>query len=79
MRYRYRERTGGGGRRHKGPRVLIATRVHPELAEIIRDRAEDAELTVTEYIADVLAQKVEREDLLKTQTQVTPQELPLTG
>lgn len=73
---RYQKRSAGG-RRSVGERVQIATRVHPELATIIRDHADNAGLSVTQYMAGVMAANVGREDLLITQTDA--QELPLTG
>jgi hypothetical protein len=48
-------RKPSGGRPHKGDRALIATRLAQPLATVVRDRADEAGMTITDYVAMVLA------------------------
>ena len=50
-----REKTPGSGRKGKGPREVLATRVSPELARRLRDEAEQLDLSYSEVLANVLA------------------------
>ena len=50
-----REKTPGSGRKGKGPREVLATRVSPELAQRLRDDAEQLDLSYSEVLANVLA------------------------
>jgi hypothetical protein len=52
------------GRPHKGDRVLLAARPHREVWEIISQRAAAAGIPMSQYVADVLAEHVGREDLV---------------
>lgn len=48
-------RRGSGGRPSKGPRVPFMTRVPEPLGDAISDAADAAGLTLSDYIAGVLA------------------------
>jgi hypothetical protein len=48
-------RKPSGGRPHKGDRALIATRLAQPLATVVRARADEASMTITDYVAMVLA------------------------
>jgi hypothetical protein len=50
-----RPNISGGGRKSKGERELLATRAHPVLAAQVRANAEEQGLTVSDYLAVVLA------------------------
>lgn len=50
-----RPNISGGGRKSKGERELLATRAHPVLAAQVRANAEEQSLTVSDYLAVVLA------------------------
>lgn len=52
------------GRQHKGDRVLLAARPHREVWNLITQRAGAAGLPLSQYVADVLAQHVGRDDLV---------------
>jgi hypothetical protein len=68
------------GRPHKGDRVLLAARPHREVWEIISRRAASAGIPMSQYVADVLAEHVGRDDLVLTgQPAPSPlqEELPL--
>jgi hypothetical protein len=49
-------RNSRGGRPFKGPRELLATRTPGPLADAVRSKAEALGLTVSDYIATLLAQ-----------------------
>ena len=52
------------GRPHKGDRVLLQTRPHPEVARLVETRQRDAGVSsLSQYIADVLALHVGRREL----------------
>jgi len=69
------------GRPHKGDRVLLAARPHREVWEIISRRAASAGIPMSQYVADVLAEHVGRDDLVLTGQPAGPsplqEELPL--
>jgi predicted HicB family RNase H-like nuclease len=48
-------RRGSGGRPSKGPRIAFTTRVPESLGDVISDAADDAGLSLNDYIAGVLA------------------------
>jgi hypothetical protein len=50
-------RLGTGGRKHKGPREPILTRVPAPLADAVRARADESGQTVNDYVATVLAKE----------------------
>lgn len=51
-----RPRKPGAGRKSKGERELLATRAHPVLAAQIRSNADEQGLTISDYLAMVLAE-----------------------
>lgn len=50
------ERRGTGGRRSKGPRESLISRVPEKLAHTVRDAADDAGLSINDYIGNLLAE-----------------------
>ena len=52
-------RTGRGGRPSKGNRDQLITRVATPLGEVVRAHADQAGLTVSDYVATVLAKEHE--------------------
>lgn len=50
-------RRGLGGRKSKGLREPILTRVAADLAEAVREQAEAQGLTVNDYVANLLAER----------------------
>jgi hypothetical protein len=50
-----RQKVPGSGRKGKGPREVLATRVPPELAQLLREEAERLDLSYSEVLANVLA------------------------
>lgn len=50
-------RVGTGGRPNKGPRELFSTRVSPELASKFRAEAEHLDLSYSDLLANVLAER----------------------
>jgi hypothetical protein len=70
------------GRPHKGDRILLAARPHREVWNLISQRAGAAGLPMSQYVADVLAQHVGRDDLVASlgvprPEQPQQEELPL--
>jgi hypothetical protein len=63
-----------GGRRSKGPRDLMATRLPIEEADRIRDLAEERGMTNTDFLAELLRIGLRHLDEL----QATQKELPLS-
>ena len=57
--------SGKPGRQHKGDRVLIQSRPLRPVWEAVHARADDAGLTVSQYLADLLAIHVGRPDLVR--------------
>ncbi len=49
-------RRSQGGRPHKGDRVLIASRPSRIVADLVRQRAAEAGLSISDYVAKVLAE-----------------------
>ena len=49
-------RRSHGGRPHKGDRVLIASRPSRVVADLVRQRADEAGLSISDYVAKVLAE-----------------------
>jgi hypothetical protein len=68
------------GRKHKGDRVLLASRPHRVVRDIITERASALGVPMSQYVADVLAVHVGRGDLVVAGTSrpaVQQDELPL--
>lgn len=55
----------------------MGTRVHPDLAELIRLAADDLDVTYSDYLAWILAGVHRRPDLSPIRPDHTQQELPL--
>jgi len=53
-------RGSNGGRPSKGDRELFATRLPVELAELVRDDADRSDLSLSEHLANLVAQHYER-------------------
>lgn len=53
------------GQPHKGDRVLLQTRPRREVWEAVHVAARTAGTSVSQYVADVLAQHVGRPDLVR--------------
>jgi len=54
-----------GGRPHKGDRVLLQTRPYDAVVELVTDRQRAAGVSsLSQYVADVLAMHVSRNDLV---------------
>ena len=52
-----------GGRPHKGDRDAILIRTPLELGELVRDLAEEAGMSITDYVTAILARELDRPDL----------------
>jgi hypothetical protein len=52
---------GTGGRHSKGERRALITRVHVDLHEEIQNRADAAEMSISDYLARLLAEHVASE------------------
>ncbi len=74
-----RPNISGGGRKSKGERELIATRAHPVLAAHVRANAEDQGLTVSDYVAVVLADALGLKQYAPAVAPSPQQELLLTA
>lgn len=70
-------RRPSGGRPSKGDRDLLVTRPAHALGDIVRARAAEQELTISEYIATVLAEVHKRPDLAPSSARRDQEELPL--
>lgn len=70
-------RKPSGGRPSKGHRELMATRPAIELAALVRIAADDAGMSISEYIATVLAKAHGVPHLAPTVHTNTQEELPL--
>lgn len=64
-------------RNSKGDRDAMLTRLPRELGSAVRRRASESGLSISDYIATVLAAEVGMPDLALTQR--IDQELPMTG
>lgn len=62
---------------HKGPRKQVATRIHDDVFEEIRDRSGERGLSMSQWIADVLSAAVGRPDLVRELNRAEREELPL--
>ena len=67
------------GRPSKGERDFIAVRCSVELGAVIRERAAQQGLTITDLAANILARELGRADLAPPLPPTKPEELPLTG
>ena len=65
------------GRRSRGPRELLGTRVSPELAQHYRNLASGYGLTQTEFIAALLRIGERHLDELAVTPAINQEELPL--
>ncbi len=72
-------RRGTGGRPSKGERDLLVTRPAVPVGQAIRTRADACGLTISEYVASVLAEHVGLPDLAPAAKPKRDQELPMTG
>ena len=73
------DRGGRGGRPSKGKRDQFVSRVPWELGDLVRERADAEQVTVSDYIAVVLAERVGRPDLAPGDHRMfNQQELPIT-
>jgi hypothetical protein len=54
---------GGPGRPSLGPRDLLAIRVSQELGQVVRDLADERDMSINDYGASMLAIGVGRPDL----------------
>lgn len=52
-----------GGRPHKGDRELFSTRLPQELAVLLRAEAEELDLTYSDYLGNLVAERFGREPL----------------
>ena len=68
----------GGGRPSKGARELFTTRVPKPVADMIRERAEELDLSFSECIADVLAVALNLPGYAVALKDRAQEELPLT-
>lgn len=69
----------GPGRPSKGDRHLFATRTPRPLADVIRRRADEAGLTLSDYIASVLATAHDMPEFVHApHPQTLSEELPLS-
>lgn len=65
---------------HKGQRLLIASRPPQRVAEVIQARAAECDVSVSEYVAAVLAAHAGMPSSAPMPSPKEPQEgLPLTG
>lgn len=72
-------RNGTGGRPSKGKRDQLISRVAWDLGDIVRDNAEAEQLSVSDYIARVLAREVGRPELAPRHNRpYSEQELPIS-
>ncbi|WP_234797740.1 MULTISPECIES: toxin-antitoxin system [Mycobacteroides] len=60
------------GRPHKGDRVLLQSRPAREVWYAVRIAASEAGVSVSQYVADLLAQHVGRPDLVRGQDKPRP-------
>ena len=67
----------GGGRPNKGSRDLLVTRPASELAAVVRQRAAELDMTISDYVATILAETHGMPHAAPTQHPDTQQELPL--
>jgi len=73
------DRGGRGGRPSKGKRDQFVSRVPWELGDLVREQADAEQVTVSDYIAVVLAERVGRPDLAPTSHHTyEQQELPIS-
>lgn len=70
-------RTPSGGRPSKGPRDLLVTRPAAELAAVVRDRADELGMSISDYVATVLATAHGMPHAAPSIHATTQQELPL--
>lgn len=65
------------GQPHKGDRVLLQARPPREVWDAVHIAASEAGLSVSQYVADLLAQHVGRPDLVRELGKSRREELPL--
>ena len=70
-------RTTGGGRPSKGQRELLGTRPALRLAEAARARADELGLSMSDYLATLIAQDTNLLELAPTTPDPSRMELPI--
>jgi len=71
-------RTTAGGRRSKGERELLGTRPLLPLAEAARDRADALGLSMSDYLAALIAQDTKLPQFSPVQSNRNELELPIS-
>lgn len=71
-------RTTQGGRKSKGPRELLGTRPAVPLADAARTRADELGLSISDYLATLLATDLDMLQYAPRPTDPTRLELPIT-
>ncbi len=71
-------RRGGPGRPSKGDRDVIITRPARPLGDVVRARADEAGLSISEYVASVLAEVHHLPQYAPQARPPQPEELPLS-
>jgi hypothetical protein len=72
-------RTTGGGRKTKGARELLGTRTPVALAEAARDRVDELGISMSDYLAILLAQDLDLPEYApQIHAQITRMELPIS-
>lgn len=74
-----RMRTSSGGRPSKGPRELLGTRPSVRLAEAARARADELGMSMSDYLATLIAQDTNLVELAPKIADPTRLELPITA
>lgn len=67
------------GQPHKGDRAYIATRPPKRVADALRVRADERGMSVSEYVAALVAKDVGLPDAVPLRQPKNQRELPLTG
>lgn len=67
-----------GGRKSKGDRQSLISRVPSPIADAIRDRAEERGISLSEYVGSVLARDVGMSELVPQASIRHDEELPIT-
>lgn len=70
-------RTSYGGRKSKGPRELLGTRPAQPLADAARQRADELNMTVSDYLAALIAADLEMPQYAPQPNDPSRVELPI--
>lgn len=70
-------RTTNGGRKSKGPRELLGTRPAVPLAEAARNRADELGLSMSDYLATLLAEDLSLPQYAPRTADPSRMELPI--